>query len=464
MGWKPEFKFEREKVVIIFVVSLFASCFVASQLFIPQILISIVQHDHPTKTLTEVQAKASIYKSYLDMTIAIVNLIAMPLLGSWSDVVGRKVVIAITSYAQIITVLCLYFAYNMKWLWMIYAMCPFAFILAIQLLAIAYMGDLAKDEKEKTRNYGVAMAAFMFGIILGSIILGVIGGNGRVNSALYTIMAISVIMALFSTFFFKENTPFYNSRHERKFSFANPFKAVRMMIGGNAYVTCMVLVYAVTFVGLSDTLSTHILYAQTRFEWGSVENGVSAALKGLMGVFWQGFGLGILMKRFSRQTILTWALILSFIFYGFMGISSTGWMFLLSGILGGFTSIAIPMIQAIISEHIPKEQQGMALGGMSSISSIATFAGSFVGGHVLAWCIEKEGFTCPGTVFYISGSSYLIAGLACLILFRKFPETSSIKMAGGIPNEEGDELLITHDDESWSTHDEAVEVHGDEDL
>eukprot|EP00026_Physarum_polycephalum_P008341 Phypoly_transcript_08423.p1 GENE.Phypoly_transcript_08423~~Phypoly_transcript_08423.p1 ORF type:complete len:496 (+),score=61.86 Phypoly_transcript_08423:95-1489(+) len=440
----------KEKVLLILFLALFASVFVASQLFIPQIFVSIVQHDHPTFTKEEAQAKASRYKSFLDGAIAFVNLFALPLLGSLSDVFGRRVIMAVTSYFQIVLIFILYMAYTLNALWLMYIMGAFSFGMTIQLCGIAYMGDIAKDEREKAKNYGVAMAAFMLGIIFGALVLGAIG-QGHIERALYTMFGICILMSIIMTVLFKENSKFYQDRNQRQFTLSsvNPFRAVRLMLGKSTFVTILVLLYAFIFIGMSDSLNTAVLYAQYRWDWESLDNGILGALKGLMGVIWQGVILGMLLKRFSRQGILTCCCLATAIIYFFQGLVSKGWMFMAVSVTGGFSSITFPMLQALISEQIPKEQQGMALGGISSVAAIATIIGSLIGGNVFAWCVASKGFTCPGTIFYFTGMIYALSGLFFYILFKKFPpvhiQEFDISKSGTsfTRDEEGKELLIT---------------------
>jgi DHA1 family tetracycline resistance protein-like MFS transporter len=454
MEWKCP---PKDKILIFVFLSLFGCCFVASNLFVPQIFLAIVEHDHPEYTADQSQAKASRYKSYYDGVQQCVNLFGLPLFGTLSDAYGRRTIMAFGTVVQMLGFVTLYLAYAFKLLWLLYAMCAFAFVMIIQLCGIAYMGDIAKDEAEKTKNYGMSLAAFMFGMICGALILGVIGKSSIYN-ALYTLMGIVVLMLFIIVVFFKENSKFYQDRHLRKFSFkkGNPFQAVKLMLGKNAYVTCMVLIYAFIFIGMSDSMSTSVIYAQHRYGWQSLENGVSSAVRGLAGVLWQAIGLGLLLKRFSRQSILTWVLPLTAVTYIFLGLAPKGWMFLLGGVIAGFASITFPMIQALVSEQIPKDQQGMALGGMSSVSAIATLIGSLIGGNVFAWCLESKGFTCPGTIYYFSGLIYLLAGVFCFILFKKFPsgpkiETEKLK-------DDGKELLLATEQESEGEESSTTEL------
>ena len=125
------------------------------------------------------------------------------------------------------------------------------------------------------------MGSFLLGMILGAFLLGSIG-NTNMDYAFYTLLAIAVssffnilfmlfnlfficrkiLAAIIATFVFKENTKFYQERHQRKFTLAsiNPFLAVRSIFGKSTYVTCLALIYGFTFVGVSDTMNTTVLY------------------------------------------------------------------------------------------------------------------------------------------------------------------------------------------------------------
>ena len=121
---------------------------------------------------------------------------------------------------------------------------------------------------------GVGMAAFMMGIILGALAIGMIGGGGHTARALYALFTISVsfesfissflyeflhllsflpfviyiflmdakvMLAVIVTFAFTENSKFFHDRHQRPFSFAssNPFQAIKMTLGTNSYITTL---------------------------------------------------------------------------------------------------------------------------------------------------------------------------------------------------------------------------------
>jgi len=250
-------------------------------------------------------------------------------------------------------------------------------------------------------------------------------------------------MLLFLLLVFHESTEFYLKRHERKFSLAtnNPFVSLRLILGMNPYVTALVIVYAINFVGISDTMTSGVLYTLNRYNWGTFQNGIASAAGGVVSIFWQGLGVGLLLKVLSREHVLTACMYLTSVIHFMYGYAPVGWMYLTTVVIGGFSAIGFPLMQSLISERIPKEKQGIAFGGLSSISSIATFVGALFSENVFSYCLHKPFFSCPGTAFYICGLFFIINGTICLVLFIRHPPKNEVEGKPVSINSEEEALL-----------------------
>ena len=64
------------------------------------------------------------------------------------------------------------------------------------------------------------------------------------------------------------------------------------------------------------------------------------------------------------------------------------------------------------------------------------------------WCLESDGPTCPGTVFYMSGIIYALSAAMCFVLFKKFPPPNGssseldIAKSGSINQPDEDRVLL----------------------
>eukprot|EP00026_Physarum_polycephalum_P009167 Phypoly_transcript_09279.p1 GENE.Phypoly_transcript_09279~~Phypoly_transcript_09279.p1 ORF type:complete len:466 (+),score=28.82 Phypoly_transcript_09279:82-1398(+) len=409
------------RIIVVVCITLFSAAYSGLSLFKPQLLTTIVQHEHSTWDSDEVESKASFYKSFLDGASAVVGLFALPILGSLSDVFGRKIIMIVSLFSLPVTIFIYYLTYVFNNLWLLYSSCLFSFQMGAQITIIAYMSDIAEDEKQKTSNFGVILAAYMAGTIIGSFGIGALGNHG-LELSLYVVFGIS-IMPIIVAFFFHEHTQFYAERIHRKFDIkkGNPFSAMLLIFCSVPFVGLMAIVYTINFLAISDT-STFFLYTENRYGWQSFENGLSGAIGGVSSVLCQGIGVAILLRFFSRTGILTFSMFVAFAVNFLQGWSPVGWLFMVGIVVSGLAAIGFPLMQSLFSEQIPSEQQGMAFGGLSSLSSIASLVGELATENTFSYCLVKEFFTCPGTAFYICAFLYLVDAAICFVLYLKYPE------------------------------------------
>lgn len=442
-----EVSYTRHKVVLIIYMSLYSSSLMGLNLVIPEILTSIVHHMHPSYTVNQQEGLASTYKSFIDGINAVVGLIALPIFGGISDVIGRKkiMIVGILAYATYVSVMIL--GFHFKSLYLVYLASISSFSMVNQICTLSYMSDVAKDEKDKAMSFGFVLAAFMFGYIVGSFVLGYAVKVVGVASGLYIVLGITGAAFLFLVIAFREDSPYYRTRHERKFSFAksNPFTSLRLILGMNSYVSVLAIVYAINFFGVSDSSTSGFLYTQNRYGWGSYQNGVVAAVGGASSVVWQVVGMGILLKFFTKERVLTLSFLFTVVIHFAQGYAPKAWIYLTASAIGGFSAIGFPVIQALVSQKIPKEKQGIAFGGLSSISSIAIFLGALFSENIFSWCLANDNkyATCPGTAYYICGFMFFVGGVICAILFWKYPPSKESVEITEIIIEEEESLLAS---------------------
>lgn len=90
------------------------------------------------------------------------------------------------------------------------------------------------------------------------------------------------------------------------------------------------------------------------------------------------------------------------------GLASATWMmfaFMIPYCLGG---IAGPALQAIISGHVPPNEQGELQGALTSLMSLTSIIGPVLMTHLFAY------FTKPEAPVYLPGSPFFIGSLLML--------------------------------------------------
>jgi DHA1 family tetracycline resistance protein-like MFS transporter len=89
--------------------------------------------------------------------------------------------------------------------------------------------------------------------------------------------------------------------------------------------------------------------------------------------------------------------------------ASSSWMmfvFLIPYCLGGISG---PALQALISVHVPKNEQGELQGSLTSIMSVTSIAGPLIMTSLFAY------FTKPGNPIYFPGASFLMGAVFMII-------------------------------------------------
>lgn len=433
-----------QKIVFIFVMFLFSICALGIGLILPQILTQIAEHKHPDYSPNKQQAKASTYQSYWNGLNTALGLISGPLVGAMSDIYGRKKVAVVSLIALTINLVIVEVMYAMKSLWL-FSACVVSGYGAINVCAMSYMGDIAKDEKEKATFYGWILGAYMFGAVASSFVLGIVIEKVGLHISMFILIGISVVVLIIFIVAFHEDSPNFRSLHQKKVSWAayNPFVALKMIFGFNTFVTIMTIVSGINFFSIADG-NAGFLYTQNRFGWGAFENGLSGGISGVATIIWLAIGTTLVLKRVSRQTSLTFVLLLSGVVHISKGLASVGWLYLVISAVGAFSPIGFSLTMALVTEKIPKKQQGLAIGGLNVITGLAQLGGSFFASGAFSWCLDKNNkpFTCPATAFYGCGLVLLIGAVICFFLFLKYPPVKD-----GIAPSHATSVSINNDEE-----------------
>ena len=131
-------------------------------------------------------------------------------------------------------------------------------------------------------------------------------------------------------------------------------------------------------------IQTWALFTHFRFGWGTRENGYLLAFVGVISTVVQGGLLGRLVKRFGEERLALMAVGSNVLVLTAYGLAPAGWM--MYPIL--FSSVLIftagPSIQGVVSKTMGPAEQGVTLGAMQSINSLALVIGPLIAGQILA--------------------------------------------------------------------------------
>jgi DHA1 family tetracycline resistance protein-like MFS transporter len=129
----------------------------------------------------------------------------------------------------------------------------------------------------------------------------------------------------------------------------------------------------------SFVLATHF-----RFGWGTFQNGILLFCVGLLSTIVQGGLIGRLVKRFGEERLVLMAVGSNVVIQTLYGIVPEGWMLFPVLFAGFLTFTAGPSIQAVVSKSAEPGTQGVTMGALQSIGSLAGVIGPLLGNALLA--------------------------------------------------------------------------------
>lgn len=380
----------------------------------------------------------------LGATYSAFQLIGAPILGRWSDSVGKKKILLLS---QIGTAL--------AWMFFLWALFlprteflnlnnPLlgAFVLTLPLLTLffaraldgitggnvsvanAYLADVS-NEKEMKKNFGKMAVSTNLGFILGPLLAGVLGAT-ILGATLPVIVALVVsIIAIFVIgFSLKEvNTcnihknlddknihKVFGQEHKECYKYKKPKQASFKEIIKIKHVPFILFIYFMIFLGFNIFYTAFPLHALKGLNWSLLQMGIYFSVMGALMAVVQGPVLSSISNKYSdRALTIIGSIILgsSFLFLMTSGFTTiyTGVLFFAVG-----NGLMWPSFMSILSKNAGKEHQGTVQGFASSAGSLASIIGLILGGFLYNALAERT--------FLISAIIIYIVFLLCFRLTR----------------------------------------------
>ncbi|MBI5754930.1 MFS transporter [Candidatus Peregrinibacteria bacterium] len=306
------------------------------------------------------------------------SFLSAPLLGALSDTIGRRPVMILSIAST-----------SVGWLFFALARAPWMLFLGRIIdgaaagnlpIAQSVLTDIAKDEQERMRNFGLMGAvfsvAFIVGPLFGSLLMLVSD-----SFPFFFVAALSALNVVGAIFFLPE------THHEResygKISL-NPFlpliRGARDTLLRSRYIAWFLF-----GLGISMLQSIFALYMSEVFHIGAPGIGTIFALMGVLMAINQGILLHRLwLKKFSEAFLESWTFVLFTIAFLLMGTKYIP-LFAL-GILCNVISQSI--VRVVISSRASviagKHRRGEVFGIMASVLAGAMIVGPIIGGYAFS--------------------------------------------------------------------------------
>jgi DHA1 family tetracycline resistance protein-like MFS transporter len=369
-------------------------------------------------------ANSSGYYGSLVGVFALMQFVASPILGSLSDRFGRRKVILIALAGTAVDYVIMGLAPTIGWLFV--ARIISGATAGALATCNAYIADVTPPER-RAQAFGLVGVAFGIGFAVGPLIGGWVSTYGHglpfnadgLRMPFYVAALFVALNWLYGAFMLPESLP---PERRRAFSWkrANPVGSLFVLgkFRGVLDLACMHFIYMLANVMLQ---SIWVLYAAERYHWGPLDVGLSLGLVGLMAIFVQGVLIRRIIARLKEKRGLAFGLGLSALVMTGYGLSTRGWMIYLLIPIGAFGGIAGPAAQALITRHVPHDQQGAIQGSLSGLTSLASIFAPLIATRSFGYFISNAGpLYLPGIAFFEAALLMLVALALAFRAFRRY--------------------------------------------
>jgi MFS transporter, DHA1 family, tetracycline resistance protein len=279
----------------------------------------------------------------------------------------------------------------------------------------AYVADVTPPEK-RAQGYGLVGAAFGLGFVIGPAIGGLLG---QVSIRLPFFAAAGCVGAnwLYGALVLPESL---SPENRRPFSWrrANPIGSLLALRRFRGVVDLAWMYFIFNFAN-TMLQSVWVLYMGYRYGWTTLQLGLSLTFVGIMAAMVQG----ALVKRIigltgERMGLVLGLLVSSLVMVGY-GTATHGWMIYVLILFGSLGGISGPASQALITKHVPPNEQGALQGSLSGLTSLAYIFGPFFAAWSFGKCIGVDArWQVPGIAFYEAAVILLVALALALRSFQ----------------------------------------------
>ncbi|SEO07490.1 MFS transporter, DHA1 family, tetracycline resistance protein [Duganella sp. CF517] len=333
----------------------------------------------------------------MSATFGLMQFIFMPMLGAFSDRVGRRPVLLYSMAGMCVNFLATAWAPNLACLFIGRVIGGMSS--ASMSVASAYASDISTPDN-RAKSFGKVGAAFGLGFICGPMLGGLLG-SVDLHLPFYVAAALSAANFAYGYFAVPESLP---ASRRAPFSIAkiNPFAAL-VKLARRRDIRGLIVTFALVTCAQMMLQTTWVLYTTFRFDWTPGQNGAALFCVGVTAAVVQAGLLGVMIKRFGEVRLALMGLASGCLTYLFYGLATHGWMMYVL-ILCNVLAFAVgPALQAIISKQTPHDEQGELMGSLQSISSIGVIFMPLIGAAILGkvshlpagdWRIGTTFFVC----------------------------------------------------------------------
>jgi MFS transporter, DHA1 family, tetracycline resistance protein len=341
-------------------------------------------------------ANASLVSGVFATIFAIVQFWASPVLGTWSDRVGRRPVVLLSNLGTSIDYVILAIAPNLWWLF-IGRVLSGATTASITV-ASAYVADVTPPEK-RAGGYGMISAAFGIGFVVGPALGGLLGAHDP-RLPFWVAGALSLANFLYGYFVLPESL---SSERRNAFSWqrANPFGSLKLLRRHHELFG-LSAVNLIGYVAHEALPQLFVLYTFYAYEWTMKTVGIALAIVGVLTIAISAFVVQPIVNRIGERRAIVVGLVLGaigFVLYG--GNQLAFWIGLPVNMLW---MVATAASQALMTRRVGPSEQGELQGAINLLRSIGMFVGPALFTGAFAYSISAQhAWKAPSIAWVLAG-------------------------------------------------------------
>lgn len=340
---------------------------------------------------------AANWTTWFTLVFALVQFFCSPILGVFSDQVGRRPIILLSNLGLGLDYIVMALAPTIQWLFL--GRLISGITTSSIPTAMAYIADITPKEKRAAAFGGIGMA-FGIGFAFGPAIGGVLS-HFSPRLAFWVAAGLSLTNWLWSYFFVPESLV---KDKRKKFAIrrANPLGSLKLLRSHHE-LWQLATVQFIAYIA-HNVFGVWVLYTIYRYSWGEFTNGLSLMVVGVVTALISGFLTGPMVKRFGeKRTLYTGQ------FFGACGMvgaglaKTGGWLFASIPIMS-LWNMSMPAAQSIMTRRVSEQEQGELQGAIQSLRSITFIVGPVIFLQTFRWFIDpKNGNPIPGAPFFLAG-------------------------------------------------------------
>lgn len=338
-----------------------------------------------------------------------------PILGRWSDKVGRVPILIISQIGTVIS----FVMFGMAGaVWVLFAARLFDGITGGNIVvAQAYVTDITPKEK-RAQALGLVFAAFGVAFFIGPVIGGLLVGIGpRVP---YFAAAVAAAIVVLMTIFTLDESMTTREREEHqavaeRLSFSEALRVKPLMLA--------LLIVFIAQLALGVVMATFALFGEAVLFTSNPELGVGIllAIVGFAQIVTQTALLGRAIVRFGETRVMSIAIVVRTTSLGLFAVATVVWVAGIGSALFAVGSgLLLPTLQALATRSVGDSMRGGVLGVFQSTTSLAIIVSTAASGLLFAVSPHMPYIAA----FVLSGLS-LIPALMLVRYYGRDPQTAT---------------------------------------